>query len=325
MAQPRTPHKRKQKPILTWPDQTELLGLTLVLRPVEEIAIPPQYTTDLHSWFLDQVRRQDFELSSYLHDGQSEKPFTISALQGSIQSQGRSRLLNPNQTYQWTITALSQPVVAWLRQWLQAPPTEVTFRHGGVLRILDWEISHTPTTYAQLLATPIPDPPTVTLTFTSVTSFRHRGNHLPLPIPENMFHSYLRRWNHFSEQVYEQEAFLAWVDRSVVVLRHQLQSSKVMAGKRGSVTGFTGAVQFGIAAAARSDLEWVQLFMALGHLAPYAGTGHKTTFGLGQTQPGWSESAPTSATVEDILAQRIAELTALFMAQRRRTGGDRAS
>ncbi|NJK51717.1 MAG: CRISPR-associated endoribonuclease Cas6, partial [Leptolyngbyaceae cyanobacterium SU_3_3] len=42
-------------------------------------------------------------------------------------------------------------------------------------------------------------------------------------------------------------------------------------------------------------------------------------------QPGWSESAPTSATVEDILAQRIAELTALFMAQRRRTGGDRAS
>ncbi|MFH7028130.1 MAG: hypothetical protein ACHBN1_22685 [Heteroscytonema crispum UTEX LB 1556] len=49
----------------------------------------PQYTIGLHAWFLDQVRSSDPELSAYLHDGESEKPFTISALNGEIVSTGR--------------------------------------------------------------------------------------------------------------------------------------------------------------------------------------------------------------------------------------------
>lgn len=60
--------------------------------------------------------------------------------------------------------------------------------------------------------------------------------------------------------------------------------------------------------------------------APYCGTGHKTTFGLGQTRSGWlaeQKAAVAEQLLADTLAQRIEELTKIFTAQRKRKGGDR--
>ncbi len=63
----------------------------------------------------------------------------------------------------------------------------------------------------------------------------------------------------------------------------------------------------------------------MGKLAPYCGTGHKTTFGLGQTRLGWStEREQDVPSVETVLTQRIEELAEIFKAQRKRTGGTRA-
>lgn len=181
--------------------------------------------------------------------------------------------------------------------------------------------------YEHLWRTPLPKSPTIALSFLSPTSFRRKGLHLPLPWPTNVFHSYLRRWNHFSGQEFEQALFLEWIDEYVLVVRHHLQSMKVVAGKRGSVTGFTGAIEFGLAPKAREDAIFQRLFFCLGQLAPYCGTGHKTTFGLGQTHLGWTESAPAIAPpgASELLAQRISELTALFTAQRKRLGGERTA
>jgi CRISPR-associated endoribonuclease Cas6 len=320
---------RNRKPVvapkLTWKKNTELVGLTLALQPQQDIVVPPSYATELHSWFLDQVRRTNSQLSAYLHDGQSERPFALSPLNGVIQSRGRSLHFSTDQQYQWQITALSQSLVAWISQWLQSPPSVVRLR-SGTFTILDWCFAHPPTTYRQLLETPEPEPPQITLSFLSPTSFRRKGKHLPLPMPVNVFHSYLRRWNDFSGEEVESDDFLDWIDEYVVILRHQLQSTKVMAGKSGSVTGFTGSVQFGLSAKAYADTEYIQLWLALGNLAPYCGTGHKTTFGLGQTVTGWSEPlSVASLSAQDLLAQRIAELSELFIAQRKRTGGDRAT
>ncbi len=57
----------------------------------------------------------------------------------------------------------------------------------------------------------------------------------------------------------------------------------------------------------------------------HCGTGHKTTFGLGQTRLDREEpeiNLPTQV-LTNLLGERIDELTALFTAQRKRTGGDR--
>lgn len=307
---------------LSWSSDTELVGLVLELVAQENVSIYPQYAIALHAWFLDQVRSIDPELSAYLHDGESEKPFTISALDGEIVSSGRVVQLSANTTYRWYVTALSGRVAEWMRRWVENLPAEINLRNA-TLQIRGFSIAHTPTTYAQLLN--FEHQETLTLKFLTPTSFRRKGHHFPLPVPVNVFHSYLRRWNDFSGNPVDQDAFLNWVDESVLILRHQITSAKVLAGKKGAVTGFTGAIELGLTKEASKQPEFYQLFYALGKLAPYCGTGHKTTFGLGQTRLGWSSSTATDVTeVESLLAKRIEDLTAIFKTQRKRTGGDRA-
>lgn len=96
-------------------------------------------------------------------------------------------------------------------------------------------------------------------------------------------------------------------------------------GKKGAVTGFTGAIEFALTKDAAKQPEFEQLFSALGKLAPYCGTGHKTTFGLGQTRLGWSSQVVQDIPdVQTLLAKRIEDLTQTFKARRKRPGGDRA-
>lgn len=322
-----------------WSSQTELVGVRLNLQAQQDSSLYAQYPIGLHAWFLDQVRQVNPELSADLHDGESEKPFTISGLEGV--EAGRGARLQSNQIYGWTVTALDRSLVGWMSDWVQQLPAVLELR-GAPLEIVGWEIAHAATTYEKLLSSGSKEPFQFALSFISPTSFRRKGYHFPLPVPMNVFHSYLRRWNHFSGQTIDPEDFLAWVDEFVIITRHELRSIKVAAGKKGSVTGFTGAVEFLLAGKAQADQDYSQLLLALSQFAPYCGTGHKTTFGLGQTRLGWldagvnSEVNPevnleaatpatlTPATLETILAQRIFELTEYFMTQRKRTGGDRA-
>ncbi|MGF1673187.1 MAG: CRISPR-associated endoribonuclease Cas6 [Rivularia sp. (in: cyanobacteria)] len=308
---------------LKWSSKTELVGLEFELIPEKDSFLFPQYTIGLHAWFLDQVRQVDADFSAYLHDGESEKPFTISALNGEIISSGRKIQISTNHKYCWYLTALSQPVQQWIAEWVKKMPSTIDLRTVN-LKIDACNIVHAPTTYAQLLNSE--HSKNVSLKFISPTSFRRKGHHFPLPLPTNIFHSYLRRWNNFSGMAFEQDDFLAWVDECVLVNRCQISTDKVLAGKKGAVTGFTGAIELSLTREAAKQPEYQQLFYALGQLAPYCGTGHKTTFGLGQTRLGWSSKILQDIPqVENLLAKRIEDLTETFKAQRKRTGGERAS
>jgi CRISPR-associated endoribonuclease Cas6 len=323
---PKRKPKAKSVPtssIPTWADETELVGLVFDLEATDSASLYSQYTIGLHAWFLHQVQQVDPGLSAYLHDGESEKPFNISALEGQLLPSGKQLRLEAKQTYHWHINALSQKVALFLKEWLTNLPKTIELS-GTPLQITQVSIAHAPTTYAHLLQTS-KQPSLVNLSFISPTSFRRKGHHFPLPVPENLFHSYLRRWNDFSNMPVHQESFLEWIDENVIIHQHRLQSEKVAAGKRGSVTGFTGAISLGLSRAGLANADFTKLFYALVQLAPYCGTGHKTTFGLGQTRLDWLEQKPTTSAqlLENILAERIEELTELFTAQRKRKGGDR--
>ncbi|MBD1847413.1 CRISPR-associated endoribonuclease Cas6 [Cyanobacteria bacterium FACHB-63] len=347
---------RKRQPILPIPPNTELIALTLTLQPQSEFQAPTHYTIELHSWFLNQVRLIDPDLSAYLHDGQSEKAFSLSSLTGNLQPKNRSLTFTPTELYQWSIAALSNEVCKWLQEWLRTPPKEIQLR-SGTFTIQTWEVSLPATTYetiwneAETTSSSNKDQQ-LSLTFTTATSFRKRGNHMPLPIPENIFHSYLRRWNNFAHLEFEQNEFLEWVNEFVVILRHDIRSQKTQAGKQGSVTGFIGAVQFGLTPKAQTEPEYVQLVHALIACAPYFSTGHKVTFGLGQTIAGWSVDRPleklpqaTQPVVKKVAEldapkplsnqekpskheakrkQRQAELKQFFLSKKKRQGGERA-
>jgi CRISPR-associated endoribonuclease Cas6 len=312
-----------KKTSLALPDGTELVGLVFDVVPQGNPTLFPEYAIALHAWFLDQVRQINPDLSAYLHDGESEKPFTISRLEGELLTAGKQLQLREDTIYHWYVTALSSSVVQWMQTWLKSVPKNIELRKAP-LQIKKVGIAHPPQTYDQLLTTPTKN--TVTLSFISPTSFRRKGHHFPLPLPFNVFHSYLRRWNDFSGKPVDMDEFLLWIDDNVIIHRHQLTSVKVTGGKKGTVTGFTGAIEYGLAREASETQEFVELFKALGQLAPYCGTGHKTTFGLGQTRLGWLETATDIAVPppEMQLEQRITQLTEMLMTKQKRTGGDRA-
>ncbi len=307
-----------------WPAQTELVSLRFDLVPDDDYELYPQYTIGLHAWFLQQIQEFDPALSAQLHDGETDKAFNISGLSGQFSTQSRSLRLQAGKTYQWYVNGLTKPVVAGLAQWLKRLPEVVALKNAP-LTIRRVSYAQEPSTYDNLAAVELER--SLSLTFVSPTSFRRKGHHLPVPWPRNVFHSYLRRWNEFANHPVDQDRFLDWVDDYVVFQRHELVSEKIAAGKRGSVTGFTGAVTYGLAGKAAEHPEFQQMFYALGHYAPYCGTGHKTTFGLGQTRLGWHlAQVPAQAVpaAQKLLADRIDELTTYFVNQKKRTGGSRA-
>ncbi|MBE9138851.1 CRISPR-associated endoribonuclease Cas6 [Nodosilinea sp. LEGE 07088] len=307
-----------------WPAPTELVSLRFDLVAEAAYELYPQYTIGLHAWFLQQIQEFDSALSAQLHDGETDKAFNISGLSGQFSTQSRSLQLQSGKTYQWYVNGLTKPVVKGLAQWLKHLPEVVALKNAPLI-IRRVSFAQAPTTYAKL-ATVEPGR-SLSLTFVSPTSFRRKGHHLPLPWPRNVFHSYLRRWNEFANRPVDQDSFLDWVDDYVVFQRHELASEKIAAGKRGSVTGFTGAVIYGLGRKAADNPDFLQLFYTLGHYGPYCGTGHKTTFGLGQTRLGWHLSLAEPQAVpaaQRLLADRIDELTTYFVNQKKRTGGHRA-
>jgi CRISPR-associated endoribonuclease Cas6 len=309
-----------------WPKSTELISLEFTLRPLSNCSLYPQYTIGLHAWFLQQIRELDPDLSAYLHNGESEKPFSLTGLDGQFVSHSQSLQLQSNQTYYWRLSALSQRVAQGLETWLKHLPDTLALKDAP-LAIESVRLAQSATTYAKLLrqGKDLVSERNISLSFASPTSFRRKGHHLPLPWPTNVFHSYLRRWNHFAKKQIDPENFLDWIDSTVIIQRHQLASTKIAAGKQGSVTGFTGAITYALARDAAEQPDFQAMFYTLTQLAPYCGTGHKTTFGLGETHLGWSATHenPMPA-AQQLLAQRIEELTALFMAQKKRQGGSRA-
>ena len=297
------------------------LGFDLV--PQRTAKLPLQYAVGLHAWFLDQVRQSDPALAQALHDAESEKPFTLSRLQGPTEAVGKQLRISPESTYRWYASALSPAVAQWMQDWSMRLPARIPLRQV-LLQIRSVGTDNPPTSYRQLL--PRTPKRSLALTFVTPTSFRRKGHHYPLPTPTNVFHSYLRRWNHFAGHPVDPEPFLSWIDENVAITRHQLESLKVAAGKRGSVTGFVGTIEFQLEARAQQQLQFARLFVALGSLAPYCSTGHKTAFGLGQTRLGWSAQRDSlhALLAQAQFAERVEELAARLLRRQKRPNGDRA-
>ncbi|MEQ8958808.1 MAG: CRISPR-associated endoribonuclease Cas6 [Coleofasciculus sp. C2-GNP5-27] len=302
---------------------SELVGVVFELLPQKSATLFPHYTKTLHAWFLEKVRTVDPKLSATLHDDPTQKSFTLSGLEGKMNTKGQNLQLLPHHPYRWYLTVFSRPLVQWLDQWLAQLPPTIKLRYAP-LQIESVSFFLPPTTYSQLYQAQLTK--TLTLSFVSPTSFRRKGHHFPLPLPFNVFQSYLRRWMQFSGIPVDNAAFLNWVEESVLINRHHLETVKVAAGKQGKVTGFLGAIEYSLTPEARKIRAFHRLFTALGQLAPYCGTGHKTTFGLGQTRPGWicQPNSLETLLVQRSLAQRIDELTEILMQSQKRTGGERA-
>lgn len=306
-----------------WPATTELIGLEFELEVISEGTFDAAYARGLHAWLLDQIRQIDPELSQRMHDRPDEKGFTISRLRGELVETDNGFFVKQGETLYWSVSGIDRQVVEGLHQLLKSGVRALDQRVVQ-LRMRACRVELAATTYSELMAGELRHQ--VTLSFLSATAFRRKKQHFPLPVPFNIMQSYLRRWEPLSGEYVEREAFLDWVDRCVVVQRHQVETCLVAAGKRGLLTGFTGGVTFAVAKEGMEELEFVQLFGRLGRFAAYCGTGHKTALGLGQTRQGWLllEGERVVVNAAQVLEERIALLKEVFYGQRKRQGGDRA-
>ncbi len=279
------------RPHPTWSSETELIGLEFELESSQGGTLYPQYAIALHAWFLDLVRQLDPKLSAKLHDNQQEKAFAISGLSGPIASSGKQLLLAAGETYRWYVSVFSGEVAKWMQDWIAVLPNSLPLRQAP-LQIKSVAIApDTPaTTYKKLFQ--VEPRQKLGLSFCSPTSFRRSGVHFTLPVPFNLFHSYLRRWKRLKGIEMESAEFLEWVDKSVWITQHRLESAKVAVGKKGMVTGFIGSVELSFTKDAYSSPEFMGLVSSLVQFAPIAARVTKPP--LDWDKPAWVGEARPS-------------------------------
>ena len=268
-----------------------LLAAVVTLTPVEPASVPADLGRAVHAWFLDRIEGVDPELAHRLHEGEGPRPFTASNLWGTGRARGGRVTLDPDRPCWLRLTGLTEEASDGIERALPAVGERVTLA-GASLRVagLATQPDQHPwagrADYAELVQRYTlesgPGPRGVTMRFASPTMFRSQGRDLPLPLPSLVFDGYLRKWNAFSPLALPEEA-KRYAGECVALGRFKLRSHLVSfeQGGKGAHVGFTGQVRFRFLV---GDGYWTRVMLLLAGYAFWAGTGYRTTVGLGQTQ-----------------------------------------
>jgi len=268
-----------------------LLAAVITVTPIEQASVPATLGRAVHAWFLDRIEGVDAPLARRLHEGEGPRPFTASNLWGTGRARGGKVTLDPERPYWVRLTGLTERVSGAIERALPAVEEHLTLA-GVPLRVTEaaTEAGQHPwagrADYADLVQqytlAPGSRPRGVTLRFASPTLFRFGGRDLPLPLPTLVFDGYLRKWNTFSPLALPEEA-KRYAEECVALGRFKLRSHLVSfeQGGKGAHVGFTGEVRFRFLV---GDAYWTRVMLLLAGYAFWAGTGYRTTVGLGQTQ-----------------------------------------
>jgi len=268
-----------------------LLAAVITLAPVEPASAPAALGRAVHAWFLDRVGDVDTDLAGRLHEGEGTRPFTISNLWGGKKAHGSRVLLNPERPCWVRLTGLTEEVSKTILRVLPAAGDRLTLA-GIAFRVRETatETEQHPwagrADYAELVQQYTlavgQRPRGVTLRFASPTLFRSHGRDLPLPLPSSVFGGYLRKWNLFSPLALPEET-RRYAEECIALGRFKLRSHLVSfeRGDKGANVGFTGETRFRFLV---GDGYWTRAMLLLAGYAFWAGTGYRTTVGLGQTQ-----------------------------------------
>ena len=267
------------------------LAAVITVVPTGPASAPAALGRAVHAWFLGRIEGADPALARRLHEGEGPRPFTASNLWGARRARGGRVTLTPEQPCWLRLTGLTEEVSEAIERVLPAVGeelrlAEVSLRVTGVATETDQHPWAGRADYADLVQRYTlalgRRPQGVTLRFASPTLFRFEGRDLPLPLPALVFGGYLRKWNAFSPLALPEEA-KRYAEECVALGRFKLRSHLVSfeLGAKGAHVGFTGEVRFRFLV---GDAYWTRVMLLLAGYAFWAGTGYRTTVGLGQTQ-----------------------------------------
>jgi len=259
----------------------DLARIHLHLRPTHSDSIPALTGRASQAWYLDALRTIDPVLSAAIHDGSGQlKAFTTSGILPL--PRGEMLKLLPTQTYHLVISSL-HPDLTRLTLNALLPTWKVITLHEQPFTLEQAEVETT--TYADILATSFSsDQRRLTIDFVTPTVFKRTGDlQMPLPLPEYVFGNLIDRWARLASTTPLHPDLRDWIQANVDIGYHRIGSERVSferAGK-GFMIGFIGSVGYRIHS---SESPFLNQVHALAHYARFAGTGAKTTIGLGQIE-----------------------------------------
>lgn len=219
----------------------------------------------LYAW----LKVAAFALAAALHDLPDLKPFTVMPLH---RREGMTC---------FTFALLDD------RLW---PPLEGVLQQGAEVQIadmrwpIDWagrQVHHL--SYPELVVSAGIDT-RYALRFLSPTSFRSQEMHYPLPDPVLVFQSWLLRWNAFApEQLGLDVNTLDVVREHMAIGRHCIET-RIVQFNRFAQVGFVGTVSYQVVKQNLLNDDLLRRLNILADYAPFCGTGHKTTQGMGWTE-----------------------------------------
>ena len=265
-----------------------LLSAVIHLQALENGSLPVDMGPALRAEFLKWVGEADPKQGDDLHDGNDLRPYTISDLKGTFRAQRGFHLVQSGQSAWFRITSLSDSLTTLLLD-------SVFSKIGGRTFSLDranfqvQKVSDEAHPWAgkssfealvdRYIKAELKPSDTMEVEFASPTTFHSNTVHVPLPVPETVFGSWLDRWNAFSNARLPRDSG-DMAQAGLVLSRYKLET-QVVHYKEASWIGFTGNCRFRVVS---KDEYWVRLCSLLSSYAFYCGTGAKTSFGLGQTK-----------------------------------------
>jgi CRISPR-associated endoribonuclease Cas6 len=273
----------------------DLLSLVITLKskstPDQDKSLPRWWGRAAHALLLDLVREGDPSLAERLHRDNQTRPFTVSTLMGRF-SQGK---LDPREPYMLRLTALTHPIATVLKAATQNG--RLSLGNELELDYLPFEITALdPAPAASSPASPWAGedsyqelgailllakenaPRRLSLSFTSPTTFKSGGMHVPVPLPELVFGSLLDRWNAFAPITFPEET-KRYAAECLAIGRYKLSSRAVPMKKGGLRVGGVGEISY---TSLNYDRYWMSVIGTLAEFARYSGVGAGTSMGLGQ-------------------------------------------
>ncbi len=295
----------------------DLISLVLHLRPSKapapETVLPSWWGRAAHALLLAVVRQVDDRLAADLHmNTQAEasnlvRPFTASSLTGRFVKGA----LDPAEIYTLRLTAFRPDVagvlytaadsgalapgrtveldyipfeVVSVQPVLQgSQPSSQDKRSLVVVPVLarGWAaFSSYQDLSAPFLLAKQAAPRRVNMQFSSPTTFKSGGMHVPIPLPELVFGSLLERWNAYAPISFPVEVRRYAVE-CLAISKYVLETRPVPTKSGGLRVGAVGRISY---TALNYDQYWMSVIATLTAFSLFAGVGAGTSSGLGQAR-----------------------------------------
>lgn len=279
-----------------------LHSVLLSITPTEPTMLEGFYGRQVQAWFLGLLAQHRPDMVEAMHQDNALRPYTVSSLivpKGGGRGKNGRLYITPGMECQIRITTLTgeisnlffSQIVPGFKQNTEMRLKWSRFREIRLLEQNQWDGS---VTFEKLVAGAVHSSgDSVTLNFSSPTAFRKGGLDLTMPTPDQVWRSLWWRWNNFApEELQIDPLWVKFAQKCIVISDYSLKTLKVQfkKGDKGAATGATGQATYRLLPARlcgnfsnyRPGADAV--LRSLADFALYAGVGHHTTIGLGQTQ-----------------------------------------